>query len=123
MKSLNSLARYRQTGPRIVEIFGSVGDQHNGVFIIPSNTDREDLRIIASANADLGGWDHVSVSRAERCPTWEEMDFIHKLFFRPDEVCMQLHVPPKDRINIHPYTLHIWRPWVTPIPLPPSEYV
>lgn len=123
MKSLNYLARYRQTGPDIIQIFGSTGDEHNGVFIIPSPVNREDLRIIASADADLGGWDHVSVSLAGRSPIWQEMDYVHRMFFKPDEVCMQLHVPVKEHINIHPYTLHIWRPWVTKIPLPPSEYV
>jgi hypothetical protein len=120
VRSLNPLARYRQTGPEIVAIFGSVGDHRNGVFILPSNVDGQDLRVIAGSD-EL--WEHVSVSRADRCPTWEEMDYIHRRFFAPDDVCVQLHVPLRDHINLHPNTLHIWRPVQATIPLPPSEYV
>lgn len=65
------------------------------------------LRVIVSAGQ---GWDHVSVSLPNRCPTWEEMDFVKNLFFKEDEVAMQLHVNGKTKINLHPYCLHLWRP-------------
>lgn len=65
------------------------------------------LRIIASNGA---GWDHVSVSLPDRCPTWDDMEYVRKLFFKPDETVMQLHVPESDHINNHPYCLHLWRP-------------
>ena len=38
------------------------------------------LRVLFS---DGLGWDHVSVSLADRCPTWAEMCFIKDLFLRP----------------------------------------
>lgn len=65
------------------------------------------LCIIAS---DCGGWDHVSVHVPGRCPTWEEMCAAKELFFRDDEVVMQLHVAKSDYVNCHPHTLHLWRP-------------
>lgn len=65
------------------------------------------LRVIASAGQ---GWDHVSVSLPNRCPTWEEMDTVKNLFFKEDEVVMQLHVNGKAKVNLHPYCLHLWRP-------------
>ena len=89
------------------------------------------LRVIASRGGydgpdadDMGGedWDHVSVSLAGRCPTWEEMCFIKELFFKPDEPAMQLH-PVKDYVNNHPYCLHLWRPLNAEIPLPPALLV
>ena len=40
-----------------------------------------------------GGWDHVSVSFRNRTPTWEEMAEIKKLFFSPEEVCVEYHPP------------------------------
>lgn len=79
--------------------------------------------VVVASNGD--GWDHISVSTEGRCPTWEEMDRIKRMFFKPDEVAMQLHVAVKDHISCHPYTLHLWRPHGTKraIPLPPQEFV
>jgi hypothetical protein len=57
-----------------------------------------------------GGWDHVSVSCATRCPTWEEMAWVKEKFFCDNEAVMQLHVPKSEHINNHPYCLHLWRP-------------
>ncbi|MDE1904982.1 MAG: hypothetical protein KGH75_00845 [Rhodospirillales bacterium] len=71
-----------------------------------------------------GGWDHVSVSLRNRCPNWQEMEFVKRLFFREQETAMQLHVPPDDHISFHPYCLHLWRPNDgREIPRPPPEMV
>lgn len=82
------------------------------------------LKVIATIG---DGWDHVSVSieGEDRCPTWDEMDRVYKLFFKSDETAMQLHVPDADHVNYHPYTLHLWRPLakLKPIPRPPSIMV
>lgn len=78
------------------------------------------LGIIASW---VDGWDHVSVSRKDRCPTWDEMETVKRLFFTDDETAMQLHVPPSDHINVHPYCLHLWRPHGAAIPMPPQGMV
>jgi hypothetical protein len=54
------------------------------------------LRVLASRDDGQGsgmGWDHVSVSTQVRCPTWEEMEFVKRLFFEDGETAMQLHVP------------------------------
>lgn len=91
-----------------------------GAFILKSPIDGGDLRIIASVG---DGWDHVSVSRATRCPNWEEMEHVARHFFRSDEVAMQLHVPTRDHINYHPHCLHWWRPLTGEIPRPPNDLV
>jgi hypothetical protein len=97
-----------------------------GAYVLPNR-----LRVIASraGHPDLvadepGRWDHVSVSRGDRCPTWDEMEYVKRLFFKRDETAMQLHVPPTDHVNNHPYCLHLWRP-LPPrvIPRPPSIMV
>ena len=46
-----------------------------------------------------------------------------RLFFKPEEVCFQLHVSSGEHINNHPYCLHIWRPLDREIPLPPGIMV
>lgn len=68
-------------------------------------------------------WDHVSVSRRNRTPNWQEMEHVKRLFFAADEIAVQFHVAEADHISIHPHTLHLWRWTHMPIPLPPKELV
>lgn len=91
------------------------GDETCGAFRFPNG-----LRVIAAAGM---GWDHVSVSRADRTPTWDEMEYAKRVFFKDDETAMQLHVPPSDHVNCHPYCLHLWRPHDVAIPRPPAIMV
>jgi hypothetical protein len=113
MRDLRELEQYR-----VVTAYhgSSAGEARYGTFALPSPIDRKRLFVIACGDAD---WDHVSVSRLTRIPNWLEMSFIHRQFFKADEVAMQLHVPAKDHVNDHPYCLHLWRPHAVAIPLPP----
>lgn len=111
---------------------------NNGAFRAPSPEGPFTLHVVVSCG---GGWDHVSVSLPNRTPTWREMCAVKDLFFRDDEVAMQLHPAKADYVNCHEFCLHIFRPqtevermalthefgddcpeWTTPgpIPLPPS---
>lgn len=104
---------------------------NHGVFIIPSPTIKgRELVIIASDGHDwtasgLDGepWEHVSVhavsSRLELTPTWLEMSFVKDTFWDDDDYVVQLHPPKSVYINVHPNTLHLWRPTITVLPLPP----
>jgi len=78
------------------------------------------LIIIATRNH---GWDHVSVSHKDRCPTWDEMERVKRWLFLPDETAMQLHVPPSDHVNVATTCLHLWRPQNVEIPRPPAHLV
>lgn len=69
------------------------------------------------------GFEHCSVSMPTRCPSWEQMCVMKELFWKDDEVCMELHPAKKDYVNNHPYCLHIWRPINQEIPLPPTIMV
>lgn len=42
-----------------------------------------------------GGWEHVSVSFASRCPTWDEMCEVKDIFWTPEECVVQYHPPAK----------------------------
>jgi hypothetical protein len=98
----------------------AMGNGYNGFFLYRVPNDTAFLRVVASSG---DGWDHVSVSLEHRCPTWAEMDWVKRLFFKDNEVAFQLHPKPSDHINIHPYTLHLWRPLNRNIPLPPAHLV
>lgn len=126
---------------RIAHPAGQVPDHMRawaGCFQVPFNAKLGrlgtvvNLRVIATRGGYQGDdrdteemerWDHLSVSTATRCPTWEELEHVKRLFFKPDECAMQLHVPPRDHVNNHPYCLHIWRPIDVPIPRPPAIMV
>lgn len=120
MKNLHELDKFRDCSPEIIKFFGNAGDHKAGAFWVPSKIDGKPIRVIASSGM---GWDHVSASRRKRAPNWLEMDAIKRLFFKDDEVAFQLHVPPTDHINHHPYCLHIWRPHGIEIPRPPAYMV
>lgn len=120
MRNLNLLDQYRDTSLAVIEHYGWAGDETCGVFRVPSPIDGNLLCIVASCGE---GWDHVSVSRATRCPNWPEMQAVYKMFFAEGETAMQLHVPAADHVNCHPYCLHLWRPQEIDIPRPPAEFV
>lgn len=77
-------------------------------------------RVIASNG---GGWDHVSVSMRDRCPSWDEMCMIKDMFFYENECCVEYHPAKKNYVNVHPYCLHIWKPQDKEMPTPPKIFV
>lgn len=116
MRNLNLLAAFRVTGRALPSYFGGYeGDETCGAFRIASPIDQAILTVMASSDF---GWEHVSVSRPNRCPNWPEMAHVKSLFFNDHETVMQLHVPPSDHINDHPNCLHLWRPTHQEIPRP-----
>ena len=123
MRDLTELNRYRRTDASVLEHWGWVGDGTCGAFMVPSPIDHAPLVVVASAGMEGTPWDHVSVSRKNRCPNWAEMAHIATLFFRDDETAMQLHVPASDHVNNHPNCLHWWRPTDREIPRPDALLV
>ena len=120
MRDLRTLEAYRDH-VRGRTLWGWGGDETCGAFSVPSPIDRAPMVVVASSGE---GWDHVSVSRVNRCPNWTEMEHVKRLFFRDDETAMQLHVPLSEHINVHPHCLHLWRPNDgRAIPMPPKEFV
>lgn len=117
MRNLNDLNQHRAVDWEL-RAMGAVGDANGGCFLLDCHGIQ--LAVMASSG---GGWDHISVSTPQRCPTWLEMEHARKLFAKPHEVWMQFGVPTKDHINCHPYCLHWWRPLHREVRLPPSEFV
>lgn len=94
------------------------GNSTNGAFVF--RVWGVELRVIVS---DGLGWDHVSVSLVDRCPTWDEMCAIKRKFFSDDECAVQFHPPKSEYVNCHPHTLHLWRKQGAAVELPPRECV
>lgn len=69
------------------------------------------------------GFEHLSVSTQIKTPTWEQMCKMKDIFWRDDEVCMQLHPTKEEYVDNMAYCLHIWKPIDKEIPTPPSIMV
>lgn len=102
-------------------------DGANGAFQISHSPHGATLNVIASDGCDWNSddlpgpaWEHVSVSLQARCPTWSEMDFVKRIFWRDDETVIQFHVPKSDHVNYHEYCLHLWKPIGIDLIRPPA---
>lgn len=117
------IEQYRLTD--IGQWSSTAADGANGAFMIP--VQGVQLNVLASDGSDWPmeppPWEHVSVSLPRRCPTWEEMDAIKRIFWRDDETVLQFHVPRSEHINCHPYCLHLWKLVGCDIPRPPLAAV
>lgn len=107
--------QWRDRSARVILHYGGIGDEFAGVFNVPVLSTGIMLHVIASSGE---GWDHVSVSLPDRCPTWEEMVYVKRAFFSKNEWAMELHPPEAKNISKHPFCLHIWRPTLAMIPKP-----
>lgn len=83
------------------------------------------LCIVSSGSGDPEGenWEHVSVSCANRCPTWEEMSSVKNLFWREDETVVQFHPRRDQYVNLHPFCLHLWKRVGSEYELPPRRFL
>lgn len=91
-----------------------------GFFVVKHPATRRAFKVMVGSGM---GWDHVSVSLPDRCPTWEEMCWVKDLFWPAEETVLQYHPPASQAVNIHKHCLHLWRPTTQAIPLPPQKMV
>lgn len=45
-----------------------------------------------------------------RCPTWPEMVALKNIFWKSNEICIQVHPNRENYVNRLPYALHLWKP-------------
>jgi len=68
------------------------------------------LRVVLSAalEQDKRRWLHISVSKREALPSWEDLKEVKSLFIGDDRTAIQVFPPKAQWVNIHPNTLHLW---------------
>ena len=101
-----------------------------GLFCVKSLTTGATLRVIVGP-AELWEtdgvpgppWDHVSVSKIYKPPTWDEMCYVKLLFFGDEECVVQFHPPKSQYVNLYPNVLHLWKLANGSFPMPPIECV
>jgi len=88
------------------------GDQFGG-FMIPIHRLKpigmKMYTMAAPFDYPEDGWEHVSVSLPNRCPTWNEMCWVKELFWSDDKLVVQYHPPKSEYVNTAKYCLHLWR--------------
>ncbi len=87
---------------------------NNGAFDVRL---RHGQRVFVIASDGMG-WEHVSVSRQDRPPTWDEMCQIKAMFWDEEDCVVQYHPPRSEYVNNHPNCLHLWRPLDVAMPMP-----
>ena len=109
-----------------------------GLYAGADGAPRAELTVIATdpastppAFADSRGltdremaWEHVSVSvrHLARTPTWEEMAWVKRLFWRADELVVEFHPPERAYVN-NTEALHLWRDTRAGVELPPPSLI
>ncbi len=68
------------------------------------------LRVIESWHDARDGrtWLHVSLSREDRIPSYEDVATIKRVFIGEDKEAYQVFPPVERHVNIHPNVLHLW---------------
>ena len=71
------------------------------------------------------GWDHVSVAPFQKrvTPSWNDMCILKDIFFKEDEVAIQIHPAKSEYVNNVDNCLHLWRCNYKEMVLPPSILV
>lgn len=83
----------------------------------------KNAQLVFAIASDALGWEHVSVSRKDRCATWGEMCQVKSIFWDAEDCVVQYHPPESDYVNQHPNCLHLWRPTSGGLIRPPSIFV
>lgn len=53
-------------------------------------------------------WRHVSVSRSDKIPSYEDLKKVKDQFIGEHRPAYQIMPKTADHINMHPYCLHLW---------------
>jgi len=98
----------------------------NGFFMLSRKGSVLAVMVSDGKDWEKGGmtgepWEHVSVSLQHRCPSWNEMEYVKRLFWEPWETVMQIHPSLPEYVDCCATCLHLWKPMRTKIPTPPRE--
>jgi hypothetical protein len=67
------------------------------------------LRVMVSNEVHDGQkWQHVSVSRQRRLPSWQDIRTVKDLFIGGDQKAIMVLPPNPEYVNVHPYCMHLF---------------
>jgi hypothetical protein len=73
--------------------------------------ERSGLRVIVST-AEYEGcdWMHVSLSRKDRLPSYDDMKYVKEVIIGNDRCAVEFYPPAARHVNIHQFCRHLWCP-------------
>lgn len=72
---------------------------------------KDGLNVVLSVEmkkSDPRKWLHVSLSRQDRLPSWDDIKDVKDLFVGKDKTAAQIFPPKDEYINHNPNVLHLW---------------
>lgn len=63
-----------------------------------------------SIELDMKLWLHVSLSRRDRIPSYQDLCFVKKWWIGEDGTAIQVFPPASQHVSDHPNCLHLWSP-------------
>ena len=92
-----------------VNLPGITGNIYVRNMAVYRNEDSTIAVICSEDNTPKWGWlKHVSISRADRFPSWEEILEIKEQLFG-DVDCMMIMPKKEDYVNVHQFCFHVWK--------------
>jgi hypothetical protein len=81
---------------------------------------RDQLTVIVTTAdfPDGRDWMHISCSRKDRLPSFDDLKFAKSTFAGDGRYAYQVFPPADKYVNIHPFSLHLWAPLNGAPPLP-----
>jgi hypothetical protein len=75
-------------------------------------THQNGLRVAATSDQcdDGSWWLHISVSRADRLPSWDDLKFAKDAFIGRNHEAIQILPKDTEFVNLMPTCLHLWSP-------------
>lgn len=70
------------------------------------------LKVLVSQDLTDDGehWLHVSISRENRLPSWDDLKLAKDIFIGRQNEAVQVLPADRDYVNLHPNCLHLWSP-------------
>ena len=70
------------------------------------------LKVLVTSDVmdDGSRWLHVSVSRRDRIPSWNDLKETKDMFIGRNAEAIQVLPRDRDYVNLHPFCLHLWSP-------------
>lgn len=106
------------------QLLALVGDNtksNDGFFTFPQEGKKAGHYFLVRSTVTPGGWRFVGVyviPHEGRSPTWEEMNYIKRQFWEPDDIVAMYHPGQHTYIADNKYWLHLWdHPRMTMPPL------
>ena len=68
------------------------------------------IAVMLSGSRELDGrrWIHVSASRRDRIPSYDDLALVKRLFVGDERQAVQVFAPRSEHVNLHRYCLHLW---------------